>query len=156
MALHPMAAPPRIVGLARTFPSLNRPGLPTKGTSTSDWNAPAFDAWACDAWATSGSTHAARFILNVWSGGSTDKFTGSGRRSATIKIAERPRWTSEELENERIIDCDAAFYMHGDDWRPLLMPRWDVGAFDVVDAFGSWDDAHRRAFVAWASAPWWP
>lgn len=28
--------------------------------------------------------------------------------------------------------------------------------FDLHDAYGVWDDAHRNAFVAWARAPWWP
>lgn len=31
-----------------------------------------------------------------------------------------------------------------------------LAVFDAEDALSSWDPAHRRAFVAWASAPWWP
>ena len=32
---------------------------------------------------------------------------------------------------------------------------WQVGPFDVMAALGTWDDAHRAAFAAWAAAPWW-
>ncbi len=32
---------------------------------------------------------------------------------------------------------------------------WDVGPFDVMDALGTWDDAHRAAFAAWVARPWW-
>jgi hypothetical protein len=28
--------------------------------------------------------------------------------------------------------------------------------FDVVRAFGTWDEAHRAAFNAWCQNPWWP
>ena len=28
--------------------------------------------------------------------------------------------------------------------------------FRVGDALGVWDLAHRQAFLAWASDPWWP
>lgn len=30
------------------------------------------------------------------------------------------------------------------------------GPFDIVDALGTWDYAHRAAFFAWAKDPWWP
>lgn len=29
-------------------------------------------------------------------------------------------------------------------------------SFDVVRAFGSWDDRQRAAFLKWAQNPWWP
>jgi hypothetical protein len=29
-------------------------------------------------------------------------------------------------------------------------------SFDVHRALSAWDGAHRAAFLAWASAPWWP
>lgn len=31
---------------------------------------------------------------------------------------------------------------------------WQCGRFDVVEAMSTWDAAHRRAFLAWAQAPW--
>lgn len=36
---------------------------------------------------------------------------------------------------------------------------WGCGshrhAFDLRNAFARWDEAHRAAFKAWASDPWW-
>ncbi len=34
--------------------------------------------------------------------------------------------------------------------------EWECGGFDLVRAVGAWDTAHRAAFLAWASQPWWP
>jgi hypothetical protein len=31
---------------------------------------------------------------------------------------------------------------------------WRCGPFLVLEAFGTWDDEHRAAFVAWAQDPW--
>ncbi len=33
---------------------------------------------------------------------------------------------------------------------------WTAGAFNVVDAFASWDDHHRATFLVWANDPWFP
>ena len=30
------------------------------------------------------------------------------------------------------------------------------GRFDLMEAVRIWDDDHRRVFLAWAEAPWWP
>lgn len=38
---------------------------------------------------------------------------------------------------------------------PKLWPAKTV-RFDIVHAMGLWDDRNRRAFLTWASAPWWP
>lgn len=39
---------------------------------------------------------------------------------------------------------------------PKKRDRWKHGGFDLQEALGVWDDQHRAAFLAWASAPWWP
>jgi len=44
----------------------------------------------------------------------------------------------------------------GDDWRFPVDTPWRCGPFDAVDAMGTWDNAHRRAFAAWVVEPWWP
>lgn len=31
----------------------------------------------------------------------------------------------------------------------------DWPPFDVMNAMGTWDAAHRKAFAAWALEPWW-
>lgn len=33
---------------------------------------------------------------------------------------------------------------------------WACGRFDLMEAVRIWDDDHRRVFLAWAEAPWWP
>jgi hypothetical protein len=38
---------------------------------------------------------------------------------------------------------------------PRLFPARTI-RFDLVHAMGLWDDRNRRAFLRWASAPWWP
>lgn len=47
---------------------------------------------------------------------------------------------------------DAAAFVLGV-WNPNAQGRV---AFDVHRALGTWDRAHRAAFLAWATAPWWP
>lgn len=47
-----------------------------------------------------------------------------------------------------------------DDWAQFGLsrgPKEDAfrGRFDVHRALSSWDDDHTKAFLAWASAPWW-
>jgi hypothetical protein len=32
---------------------------------------------------------------------------------------------------------------------------WSIGRFDLMDAMGTWDDAHRRACRSWMESPWW-
>ncbi len=37
----------------------------------------------------------------------------------------------------------------------LIQPRepWKAGPFNVVEAYATWDEDHRRAFLAWANDP---
>jgi hypothetical protein len=39
-------------------------------------------------------------------------------------------------------------------WDPGYV--WDCGRFDLMEALAAWDEAHRRALLAWAAEPWWP
>ena len=32
---------------------------------------------------------------------------------------------------------------------------WKIGGFDLMHALKVWDDAHKKAFLDWAKAPWW-
>jgi hypothetical protein len=32
--------------------------------------------------------------------------------------------------------------------------RWQCGRFDALAAIGTWDQAHRAAFVSWVASPW--
>lgn len=38
-------------------------------------------------------------------------------------------------------------------WNPRA--DWTL-RFDLVSAWGVWDDRHRAAFRSWLDAPWWP
>lgn len=33
---------------------------------------------------------------------------------------------------------------------------WTAGHFDVMEALRVWDFEHHKAFLDWASDPWWP
>lgn len=33
--------------------------------------------------------------------------------------------------------------------------EWNWPAFHLMDAMTTWDEAHRKAFAAWALEPWW-
>lgn len=93
-----------------------------------------FDPDVFDAWAqkglSRGAVFAAQFILTVWSG-------RAGR------LSDKPRKTPAK---------DTWHGVH----RWNLDSHWRIGPFDVVDAMGTWDAAHRNAFVAWAQDPWFP
>lgn len=39
-------------------------------------------------------------------------------------------------------------------WDPKQ--EWKSGRFDIMNALKIWDEKHLEAFLAWASAPWWP
>lgn len=39
-------------------------------------------------------------------------------------------------------------------WDPDF--SWRSGHFELMKALRVWDEAHRTAFLAWASDPWWP
>lgn len=34
--------------------------------------------------------------------------------------------------------------------------EWSCGPFDVLEAFGVWDDIRRNAFLSWANNRFWP
>jgi len=48
--------------------------------------------------------------------------------------------------------CAARFVLSV--WDPGT--KWRAGRFDIHEALSIWDDAHRRAFLAWCINPWWP
>lgn len=96
----------RMEQLMRLFPSLDSVAdqLLPHGWESND-SAGNLEWWSTSCpGRTTGSLHAARFILSVWNPG---------------------------------VD-------------------WKCGRFYVTEALGCWDDAHRRAFLTWASNPWWP
>lgn len=41
-------------------------------------------------------------------------------------------------------------------WTGTRDGYWRTPGFDVFRAAAEWDEAHRRAFSAWLSSPWWP
>jgi len=38
-------------------------------------------------------------------------------------------------------------------WSP--QDSWECGKFDLMEALRVWDESHHRAFLVWASNPWW-
>lgn len=96
---------------------------------TDPWDPEEFDGWASSGVLCHGALFAARFVLAVWSG-------RAGRVGKPRKTPEKDAW-------------------HGQ-WRFPVDTQWRCGPFDVVDALGTWDAAHREAFTAWARSPLWP
>ena len=90
------------------------------------FNAVRLDAWAYGPEPSHGAQHAARFLLAVYVG-----------RAFNRVVDHRPQ------------DDRATFLF-------TIDAAWNCAPFDVVNAMGTWDAAHRAAFVAWASDPWWP
>ncbi len=86
-----------------------------------------FDEWTCGP-RCHGAIYAGRFILAVW----------SGRAGRVGKPRRRLKGPAEG------------------EWAFPVETPWRSGPFDVVDALGTWDGAHRAAFAAWAQDPWWP
>lgn len=86
------------------------------------------DRWACTT-ASHGGLFAARFVLSVWSG-----------RGARYKYTKRLK------------DKQGEVYAH----LFRVETPWRAGPFDAVDAMGTWDAAHREAFLSWVRDPWWP
>lgn len=94
-----------MIGLALSFPSLERATFYKKAGDTFNFDAVRLNRWVRTfPGVTAGSLMAGRFILQVWN----------------------PH------------------------------TKWTAGRFNVVEAFQRWDEAHRRAFMAWAQEPWWP
>ncbi len=87
------------------------------------------DEWACGPAPCHGGLLAARFVLAVFHG-------SAGRVGKRRKTPERDEWRGAH--------------------RFSVDTQWRCGIFDIVDALGTWDHAHRSAFVAWAREPWWP
>lgn len=93
------------------------------------FDATTFDAWACGP-RCHGARLAAQFILAIYHG-------------RIGKLSDKPRKTP---------DKHTWWGVH----RWNIDSHWRVGPFDVVGALSTWDAEHRAAFIAWASAPWWP
>jgi hypothetical protein len=68
-------------------------------------------------------------------------------------------WNAKELDNWAFSDAPGS----GGKWAARFVLNlwnadtdWDSGLFEVFDAIAAWDEAHRKAFLLWASNPWWP
>lgn len=55
-------------------------------------------------------------------------------------------WSSGEQSVVRFL----LFVFSGDD-----ITEYGLGAFSLRGSLGNWDDPNRRAFLAWATSPWW-
>lgn len=85
------------------------------------------------------------------------------RTFPTIARAE----SSGVLESIELLNACRIHGAHGEALAALfLLNVWGLAfadqphlrewpTFDVMDAMGTWDAAHRKAFATWALAPWW-
>lgn len=118
--------------LCTLFPSLR--GVP----GTTPWNADALLAWLCGPAPTSGSFHAAKFVLGVWNSGTS---WGDVARDDGLLNVPPDTAASELRDAEKWLDARI---------RALNQP------FDVFAALNVWDRAHADAFKRWVDAPFWP
>ena len=68
-------------------------------------------------------------------------------------------WEPERFQAALLSGSPAAEALHAGRfvlsvWNPRQ--AWALGAFDLHEALGCWDEEHREAFGAWVSSPWWP
>jgi len=91
------------------------------------WDPAALIRWACSPAITSGGMHAVHFCLQVWN--STADWPEAA--AAVLREAGEPEPDVEVLAR-------------------VFAP------FNLVAAFGAWDDEHRAACLAWCEAPFWP
>lgn len=114
----------RMAALRDSFPTL-------RGRFESDqFDAQEIEDFVLSPAATTGSTHAARFLLSVWSGAAPLRWTDPEREGAP---EEGPKIVLDDYR-----------------W------PWKTLPFDLHAAMQGWDDPHRAAFAAWARSPFWP
>ncbi len=157
----------QMAALARLFPSLN-------SVVSDRWDTNRFLAWFVTTGGSGGACHAARFLLNVWNP-STDwrevlikdeqreiEDDDSESQKVLIKALKKLRAELrkdlEEQEAERAKDRKRKPCPIDEDTvtRELHKCFMIVGPFNAAAAVGTWDDAHRQAFMKWVTYPFWP
>jgi hypothetical protein len=131
--------------LCALFPSLRSvPG-------TKPWSVDHLMEWLTTGAPTSGSRHAAMFVLGVWNP-QTD-WSEIGREMFPPSACERcggSGYVDDEgrptTRGEPCIRCDGSGR-----FQPTVPAR-----FDLFGALAVWDDAHHAAFLQWVEAPFWP
>lgn len=143
----------QIVRLARSFPSLrNADGL-------EPWDAVAFLGWALGPACTSGSWHAAMFVLSVWN--STTDWAQVAREEGLVATGapEAGHNTARIALLLGLADDEAA----ARELEPALVDRAAHAVartrrytFNVARALATWDEAHCAAFLRWCQLPFFP
>jgi hypothetical protein len=60
------------------------------------------------------------------------------------------RWASGPVSHSELITARFVLAV----WSPDT--AWRCGRFDMMEALSVWDPPNHRAFLEWASKPWWP
>ncbi len=143
----------QIVRLAGSFPSL------VDADGLDPWDPVAFLAWAQGPASTSGSWHAAMFVLSVWNS-TTDWSVVSREQGDDPELPDLRGYERRAAARELgLADTDEA----ADALVPELVRRAARAversrhlSFQVTLAFAVWDDAHREAFLRWCNLPFFP
>lgn len=143
----------QMVRLARSFPSLRT------ADGLDPWNAVAFLAWAVGPACTSGSWHAAMFVLQVWN--STTDWAQVAREERLVAAGApglRHDTARSALSLGLADDAAAARSLDPEvvDRAAHAVTRARCYVFNTARALATWDDAHCEAFLRWVSLPFFP
>lgn len=148
----------KIAALCKLFPTL---ATDVAFRGIEPWNVDKFLLWAVKGSHCSGEVHAIRFVLSVWNP-STDWIELLERkldRERPDDPRDRVLWDGLQKLRDEAREC-----LEGNEQpsSPADVERclrdWCqvVGPFSVSQAFGTWDDKHRTAFLTWCQHPFWP
>lgn len=138
--------PGRMVRLCALFPSLRgKPG-------TDPWNADDFIEWLSGPAPTSGSRHAAMFVLGVWN--PTTDWSEVAREQLPRRQCNGCDGLGRVDEDGRGVRSGGA-RCRGCDGEGTYQPTVPA-KFDYYGAMSSWDPDHVAAFLKWTEYPFWP
>lgn len=148
----------KIAALCQKFPTLNQ-DVAFRGIDP--WNVDKFLLWAVGGAHCSGEVYAIRFVLSVWN--PSTNWIELLERELDRERPEDPRgrvlWDGLQRLRKKARDClkdNEQPHSAADVERCVRDWFQVVGPFSVTNAFGTWDDQHRGAFLTWCNHPFWP
>lgn len=168
--LYPGTGREKMVALCHSFPSLKESA---KGINP--WDTDLFLLWMLRGGGGSGCMHAARFVLQVWSGHADwvkvmrgacqtekedpeDSPSSKALAKSALNLRKEIRADLEDCERQSAKEYERKPRSVSDSEVEKVLEEWlaRFHPFNVTDAISSWDQAHRQAFLTWCEFPFWP